>query len=1431
MKTALFCARRFQLAVSMALAWGLSAGAGAAVWYVDDSAPNGGTGTSWTSPFNTLQAALTAAAASGDEIRLGRGTYKPAGPGGSRAATFTINKSVTIKGGYCGYNDPFSNPPDLTCGGPTSTILSGDLNGDDGANFANTGENSLRVVTIQTAVTVKLQNIQISGGNANSGSTTGGGLIVLPIATVNATDVWFVDNQASAYGGAVDNFGTNNSVYARCVFYRNRSGQYGGAVSLSSGSGARMANCRFHSNSLTAATSGTGGGALWINGPSTIVGCVFTANSVALVAGAGGGAVAVGSSAGTSSMVNCSLGSNTVNPAPLTSAYGVASYAAGGFSITNCVFADTVYYFSEYEVQGVTTSNYNYNSGETGTGNLNNVSISFVDLDGYDNAIGTPDDEMVLVADYYSGAGVDAANAAALPTDFADVDGDGNTAEAWPVALAAQSGASVRFAQQGLVPDGPAAGSPPLDMGAFERAGTQDVVGSVVYVDPTAGGDLNGSQYAGSSWNNAISRLDNAVYLANNHPSVVTEIRLAAGRYLADYGLGVSRPNLLIRGGFAGRASASPDFRDPSAQPSIFDGDVLGNDPPVLSDPTLPVYSDNRTLLLDAIDSATGIVIDGLLIRNCFSGSGIFTFSMPSATLRNVFVRNSYLSISPVFQYEGPNTLTMSNCEFEGNLATYASGVWVRNSTLRAVNCRFTRGGLISGPNNPMVPGQQGGAALVTESATASFTNCLFNANTSAHGGAIHANGAASLTLNNCTLANNNAAFSGGAIYCVGGATGLPQINNSIVWGNSAPASAQMLYSGIPGSTTFSNSVIQGGVPQGTSIRTSDPLFADANGADNIAGNTDDDFRLRGNSPAIDLGSVSLLPLDIADLDADSITNEPLPRDLDLLARDFDGDFSGLSSPDAGCYEFAATGVINLSTNTVWPSIGDAVANAGAGHTVIAPSAQFTSEPYIDFAGKVITIAGYSGFTQPSGGRYTLTDGATLGRPTSTFGPSITLNGELRVPTNANAYVNAANLTNGSALNVFDRATLTAGVPGTISGAGNLRLYGGSTLSTSGALSSSGVVNALPASTLSTTGTLSFGGTTTLQSATVVAGGTASISAVTNWTGSSFTAPTFSIASTGRFTGSGNVYATTLNSGRIYTVGNALFVGNLTNNAGGIITVQLGTATLIGSLTNNGTINGILSNPPLPPPGSDDSTIAFYREFYGDSESARTAPGDGMFIRGDYVAGPGASLSLPDAVWRLTVAGSYDAAINSNANYDMRQAELVMGKPDTGSTTIEAMSLDRGNVAAGLDRTLAGSFPIGTLRIGAGASVGTTDARDNVGDGQAVCEAVYCDRLIIESGAVLSAPSCRVYYCTLTNNGGTIANPTNVLRIPPPCGGADFNSDGVVNTTDLVFFLGRFGQPVTPGSQAERADFNADGAVNTVDLVFFLGRFGSVCPQ
>lgn len=56
---------------------------------------------------------------------------------------------------------------------------------------------------------------------------------------------------------------------------------------------------------------------------------------------------------------------------------------------------------------------------------------------------------------------------------------------------------------------------------------------------------------------------------------------------------------------------------------------------------------------------------------------------------------------------------------------------------------------------------------------------------------------------------------------------------------------------------------------------------------------------------------------------------------------------------------------------------------------------------------------------------------------------------------------------------------------------------------------------------------------------------------------------------------------------------------------------------------------------------------------------------------------------------------------------------------------------------------------------------------------------------------------------------------------------ADIDSDGGVNTNDLVYILGYFGQPFEPGTGP---DIIPDGTINTADLVEFLGTFGQTCP-
>jgi len=172
------------------------------------------------------------------------------------------------------------------------------------------------------------------------------------------------------------------------------------------------------------------------------------------------------------------------------------------------------------------------------------------------------------------------------------------------------------------------------------------------------------------------------------------------------------------------------------------------------------------------------------------------------------------------------------------------------------------------------------------------------------------------------------------------------------------------------------------------------------------------------------------------------------------------------------------------------------------------------------------------------------------------------------------------------------------------------------------------------------------------------------------------------------------------------------------------------------------------------------------------------------------------------------------------------QAQLQM----TGSVqTLEIMSADIGPVSDGLDRTFAGHYPIGTLRIGPGlTTVNVVDNHDNDGLGQAQCEAIYVQNLIIESGATLNTNGCKVYYSTLTLDGA-VDNPANLIEIVVvlPCP-TDINNDGVTNVLDLIDVLLCFGLPAVPGCETQ--DVNDDGTVNVLDLIELLLVFGTACP-
>ncbi len=243
--------------------------------YVDDDAAPGGTGQSWDDAFDDLQDALALAGnveRAVVEIRVAQGTYQPDRGTGDRAVAFDLVGGVAVRGGYAGVGTP---DPDQCDPARYRTILTGDLNGDNGVGLSNDMDNSYAVVfALGLESTAVLDGVTVTGSRAtdgdpytvssglflddsrvtfrrcifegNSSPNSGGGMSIAYGAQVNVTDCVFRQNDASN-GGALLNLAAEEAVIERSVFADNTTWGLGGAV-FSYQSDPWFINCLFTCN-------------------------------------------------------------------------------------------------------------------------------------------------------------------------------------------------------------------------------------------------------------------------------------------------------------------------------------------------------------------------------------------------------------------------------------------------------------------------------------------------------------------------------------------------------------------------------------------------------------------------------------------------------------------------------------------------------------------------------------------------------------------------------------------------------------------------------------------------------------------------------------------------------------------------------------------------------------------------------------------------------------------------------------------------------------------------------------------------------------------------------------------------------------------------------------------------------------------------------
>ncbi|MBL7793527.1 MAG: hypothetical protein JNK77_14455, partial [Saprospiraceae bacterium] len=258
------------------------------IWYVDASAPAGGTGTSWDCAFNNLHSAIDASS-SGHQIWVKAGVYKPAkdgngnsNPANARTKTFNLKSGVKLYGGFNGSETLLSQRN----WNNNSTTLSGDI-----GTAGNDTDNCYHVVvSVFDNANTELNGFIVTNGNANGTADLSvestivysyhGGGMYQNASSCNVANCTFNNNQASLSGGAFVNwFGNTTSSITNCIFSGNTCGQHGGGLSVRSCT-STISNCIFNNNS-----SVFGSLSVKDDAHATISNCLFSGNLADVGAG------------------------------------------------------------------------------------------------------------------------------------------------------------------------------------------------------------------------------------------------------------------------------------------------------------------------------------------------------------------------------------------------------------------------------------------------------------------------------------------------------------------------------------------------------------------------------------------------------------------------------------------------------------------------------------------------------------------------------------------------------------------------------------------------------------------------------------------------------------------------------------------------------------------------------------------------------------------------------------------------------------------------------------------------------------------------------------------------------------------------------------------------------------------------------------------
>ncbi len=888
----------------------------------------------------TIQAGIDAAA-SGDEVVVATGFY---------FETINFNgKSITVRSSSGNPDDAFidgsGSGPVVTCanGESSSTVLSGfTITGGSAINGGGMYISNSSSPTITNCVFIY-----------NSAINSGGGMFVYD-SEPSISNCSFVFNSVSGSGVLPGGGGmcvrtSSSASITDCIFIGNSAKYSGGGIFIEWSSFVSITNCVFRDNSATGQPNGPndlegkGAGILLFEGSTaTIIDSVFTGNSAESEAGAvlvanrcnvsatncvftgnsaaNGGAI-VSKPEGTLTLLHCSLSGNSATGIHNTDVGSLIIVGDG--SITNSIIWGNIGATPRLTGPAITVKHTNIEGGYSGGVNIIDADPLFADPDGADNIFGTADDNLRL---QLGSPSIDSGDSTEVPTGLT-TDLDGN-----PRII------------NGVV-----------DMGAYESGKVHNITQFVSYgtiqsaIDAANGGDV--IKVLPGTYAETIDFKGKSITVRSSSGDPNDTIIDGGGNGTVVTCTSGVDPNILLSGftitnGFT-NVGTGGGMRISGCSATV----------------THCVFSDNSTFY-----EGGGISIGGtsdLTLTHCTlsgneagnDGGGILIKGTSDLTLTHCTLSNNKAdtndgrnSSGGGISMAGNGVLTLTHCTLSDNSAYYGGGVYAQDSSeLTFTNCTlsgnsaFDSGGGISMAGNSVLTlascvlrGNSislfGGGMYAQDSSDLTLTNCTLSGNSAAFGGGVYIKDSSDLTLTNCTLSGNSANNRGNALSANGSSSSL--LTNCIVWGNPG-SNSQIHGSGI----TINYSNIQGGY-SGTNNINADPSFVDANGADNQSGTLDDNLRIRLNSPSINSGDNTAVPVGII-------------TDLDGNSRIVDG------VVDMGAYESAYDKIHNITQLTDYSTIQLAIDDANNGDIIeVLPG---TYVETIDFKGKSITVRSSSG--------------------------------------------------------------------------------------------------------------------------------------------------------------------------------------------------------------------------------------------------------------------------------------------------------------------------------------------------------------------------------------------------------------------------------------------------------------------------------------